>query len=226
MRLKTSLSLLFALACALLLAGCVTGLPGTGYPGSGYPSGGYPSSRSQQVEGEVLDTDHGNGRFMLADGRGYGGQRAEVYYDQRTRLVYQGRELSPQGLERGDVVRVHGEQWSGRFQASHIEVLRDVRQGGYGQQPPYGGVGQLNVLEGSLRHIDTRTRTLSVTRGGYSGPQQQVRFDERTRVEDRGRFVRVDQLRAGDVLRIEMRQVAGGWIAERIQVQSGYNNRW
>lgn len=215
MHLYRSLHLLVAAGLALLLAGCVTGYPGTGYPGSGYPPDGHGQPRGQQVEGQVLDTDHRNGRFMLADQRGYGGQRVEVYYDQRTSLTYRGQRLSPQGLERGDVIRVYGSQSSRGFFASQIEVLRDVREGGGYGQPGYG---QGNVLEGALRFIDMRNQTLMLTRGGYAGPQEQVRYDNRTRFEDRGRRLHPDQLRNGDVLRIEVRQISGGWLAERVMV--------
>lgn len=225
--------LLPALLASLFLVGCATGFPGTGYPSTGYPSGGYPSSYAQQVEGQVLDTDHRNGRFMLSQsgvygdryGSQYGGQRIEVYYQPRTRLVYQGRELSPQGLEPGDVIRVYGSRQGGRFNADRIDVLRDVRAGSPYGQPPYGGIGQSATIDGALRHIDTRNRIISLTRGGYTGPQEQVRYDARTRVEDRGRSLRVEQLRAGDVLRIQARAVSGGWLAEYIQVRSD-DGRW
>lgn len=211
----------------LLLAGCVTDMyPGSGYPGPAYPGSGYPGQpggygQSRQVEGQVLDVDHRNGRFMLGDNRGYGSQRVEVYYDQRTVLDYRGQRLSPQGLEPGDVIRVYGEDAQSGVYASRIDVLRDVRGGGQGQ-PPYGQqpFGQLSVLDGALRHIDTRNQFISLTRGGYAGPQEQVRYDARTRFEDRGRPLRPEQLRAGDMLRIEARMVSGGWLAERVQVQT------
>lgn len=212
---RRSASLGVVAALAFVLSGCVTGpYPGTGYPGAGYP-GTYPDARhpaparGQLLEGQVLDTDHRNGRFMIANDRGHVGQRVEVYYDQRTSLVHRGQRLSPQGLERGDVIRVHGEAWAGRFNASHIEVLRDVRD---------GGIGQANLLEGTLRHVDARNRIITLAAVGHAGPQQQVRYDARTRIEDRGRLLRVEQLRPGDALRIEMRRMSGVWIAERIQV--------
>ena len=226
MHLHRFLRLFLAGGLLLLLAGCVTGgFPGAGYPGQGYPDGyGGGYGQSQQVEGQVLDTDHRHGRFMLSDERNYRGQRVEVYYDQRTRLAFRGQQLAPQGLESGDVVRVWGSQSNRGFLASQIEVLRDVREGGYGQpgygQPGYGqpGYGQSTVLEGALRYVDTRAQTLMLTRGGYTGPQDQVRYDNRTRFEDRGRLLRPDQLRNGDVLRVEARSQGGGWYADRVIV--------
>ena len=70
--------LLVPVASVLALSGCMSigglgGYPGGGYPdGSSYPGQGYPPQQGygQSIVGNVDQTDHGNGRFTVADGAG------------------------------------------------------------------------------------------------------------------------------------------------------------
>ncbi|MEO6264798.1 MAG: DUF5666 domain-containing protein [Luteimonas sp.] len=204
-----------ALVSALLLGGCATGYGG--YPGGSYSGSGYGN---QYLLGTVEDVDVNYGRMVLsADGRGYGGtSRIEVFFDRNTRLVYQGREQSIAGLERGDRVRVDAVQSNGRLRARGIEVVQDVR-GGYGGGQ-YGG-----ELSGVVSHVDPRNRTIVITRGGYSGSREQVRYDANTRVEYRGQLFRPEQLDPGDVVRIQARPEGNGWLAERIWVEVDARSR-
>ncbi len=50
-----------------------------------------------------------------------------IYYDSRTRVVYQGREYRPDDLERGDEISITGYNSSGRYIADTITVTRNVR---------------------------------------------------------------------------------------------------
>ncbi len=50
-----------------------------------------------------------------------------IYYDNRTRVVYQGRDYRPEDLERGDQISVRGYNSSGRYLAETITVTRNVR---------------------------------------------------------------------------------------------------
>lgn len=101
--------LLVPLATALALSGCMSigglgGYPGGGYPdGSSYPGQGYPPQQGagQSIVGNVDQTDHGNGRFMMrTDGSGYGayGNRIEIYYDRNTPAYFRGQQVAPSGL--------------------------------------------------------------------------------------------------------------------------------
>lgn len=229
-RLRTSLSAVAALAAALSLSGCMSvgglgGYPGgsSGYPGGQYPGQGYPPSQpgyGQAITGNVDGVDHANARFMLRRDGGYGssGGRIEMYYDRNTVASYQGRQVAPNGLENGDRIRVEAVQSSGRWWARSIEVLQDVRGGG---SPVYS-----NTLGGAVTHIDTRNQVINFTRGGYSGSNDRVRYDQYTVVEYRGQRYQVSQLERGDVIRIEGRAVGNGeYLAQRIIVDTSVRER-
>lgn len=223
--------LLVPVAAVLALSGCMSigglgGYPGGGYPdGSSYPGQGYPPQQGygQSIVGNVDQTDHGNGRFMMrTDGGGYGayGNRIEINYDRNTPAYFRGLQVSPSGLETGDQIRVQATQSNGRWWARSIEVLQDVRGGG-GYGSPYG-----NALGGSVTSVDARNGVLYFTRGGYSGSNDRVRFDQYTTVEYRGQRYRVDQLERGDVIRIEGRQVGNEFLAQRIIVDTSVRDRY
>lgn len=104
--------------------------PNAPYPPSGYGSG----YGSQRFIATVQGVDARYGRLLLAvrDSRGYGGQQVEVFFDNSTRLYYQGRQYPVTGLERGDEVSVEAVQSNGRLWARQVEVVRNVRDtGGY-----------------------------------------------------------------------------------------------
>ena len=141
------------LLAALALAGCATGYGnrggygdpygggygdpygGTPYPNDPYyPGGGYGDQYgSQRLLATVDNVDPRYGRLLLVtrDSRGYAGQRVEVFFDNNTRLYYQGRAYPVTGLERGDEISADVVQSNGRWWARQIEVVRNVRDGGY-----------------------------------------------------------------------------------------------
>jgi len=51
-----------------------------------------------------------------------------IYYDSRTRVVYNNQQFRPEDLERGDEISVVGYNNSGRYVADTITVTRNVRQ--------------------------------------------------------------------------------------------------
>ena len=118
------------LLAALLLASC--GSMGSG--GLGDIILGSPSSnQSSDVEGYVSNIDTRSQRIDLdvteinnlrqSDTTN---QRGTIYYDSRTRVMYQNREYRVEDLERGDQISVRGFNDNGRYVAETIEVLRDV----------------------------------------------------------------------------------------------------
>lgn len=50
-----------------------------------------------------------------------------IYYDQNTRVVYQGQNYNPTDLERGDEISVTGVNNNGQYLAQTITVTRNVR---------------------------------------------------------------------------------------------------
>lgn len=228
----------------LLLVGCVTpGAYGTqggygtdgaygGVPG-GYqqPAPGYPSQYGSTLQGTVDGVDAGYNRISLVvdDPRTGRGQRTELRYDQNTRLMYQGRQHPVDGLERGDVIRVEVAQSGRELLARSIQVVRNVRDSGYGggygddryggnYDDRYGG-GYGNDLRGSVALVDTRARMIRLDGTGY-GNGSQVAYDGRTTVEYQGRNYRPENLQRGDQVRIQARQVGNNqWLAERVIVE-------
>ncbi|TAK39824.1 MAG: hypothetical protein EPO30_01270 [Lysobacteraceae bacterium] len=149
---KPVLKILLALSAAMLLGACAT--PGyggygdryggygdpyggrSGYPSDPYYPGGYGSQYgSQRFVATVDSVDPRYGRVLLSvrDSRSYGARRVEVFYDNGTRLYYQGRQYPVAGLERGDEVSVDAVESNGRLWARQIVVVRNVREygGGY-----------------------------------------------------------------------------------------------
>jgi hypothetical protein len=224
------------LAGALLLGGCATwpgaygGYPG-GYPGgvAGYPDpygGGQYGQYGSQMLGTVQRLDRGYNRIVLVVEDGYGrrGQQVAVQYDHRTRLFYQGRQHPVEGLERGDVIRIDAAGTGNRLYARTIEVVRNVREGGYygggyGHDPyaPGGGYG-MQELRGRIAYVDPRSQTIRLD-GGYGGRGEIVRYDARTLVEWQGRRYQPRDLDPGDIVRIQARRVGSQWWAERIRVE-------
>lgn len=205
---------------ALLLAGCATGY-GNGYgSGQGTPNGGYGDYGSQRVSGTVQDVDPRYGRIVLASDDGYDNrsQRVVLRFDRNTRLFYQGRQQAVSGLERGDGIRVDVVRSNGELWARQIEVVHNVRDG-------HGGGNYGSDLRGAVSFVDPRARVIGITsggysaRGGYNGRREQVRYDNRTVVEYRGRRVRPEQLESGDIVRIQARRSGNGWLAERVVVE-------
>ena len=116
------------LAVVLLLAACSSGgiLGGLGTI-LGSPSSTQPSD----VQGTVNLVDTQNQRIDLNVNYVNNLQTSQnaqsIYYDNRTQVVYQGRNYNVTDLERGDEISVHGSNSGGRYVANTITVTRNVR---------------------------------------------------------------------------------------------------
>ena len=211
--LPASFRKLMLLASLCLLSACAS-VGDYGYPPAGST---VPSQTSRQdLVGEVRNVDHGNRRFLVQE---HNGGRADIVYDERTRLVYQGRQQAVAGLEPGDRVRVLDSRDGGLWRAEDIELLQDARSGG-GSGDGYG-----MERRGAISYVDTRTREIRYTEGGYTGGEQRVGYDSRTLVEYRGQRYPIDALERGDLVRISLRQGDRGWIADRILVEVSARER-
>ncbi|HYC61618.1 MAG TPA: hypothetical protein VEK79_18830 [Thermoanaerobaculia bacterium] len=120
------------LAALLMTAAC--GSMGDGGLGSiGDIILGSPSStQSSDVKGTVSSIDTNARRIdlnvtyvnNLRDDNN--GQRGSIYYDNNTRVTYQGRDYAVTDLERGDEIEVTGVADNGRYIAQQIMVVRDA----------------------------------------------------------------------------------------------------
>jgi hypothetical protein len=117
----------------LLLAACGSG--GLGDLGGifGSPSGTQPSStQPSNVTATVNFVDTNNQRIDVnanyVNGlRNTQGSQQSIYYDSRTRVVFQGRDYNVTDLERGDEISVTGNNSNGQYLANTITVTRNVR---------------------------------------------------------------------------------------------------
>ena len=122
----------FILAALLITAAC--GSMGDGGLGSiGDIILGSPSStQSSDVKGTVAAIDTSARRIdlnvsyinNLRDNNN--GQRGSIYYDNDTRVTYNGQSYGVTDLERGDEIEVKGVADNGRYIAQQIIVVRDV----------------------------------------------------------------------------------------------------
>ena len=120
------------LAALLMTAAC--GSMGDGGLGSiGDIILGSPSStQSSDVKGTVSAIDTNARRIdlnvsyinNLRDDNN--GQRGSIYYDNNTRVTYNGRDYAVTDLERGDEIEVRGVADNGRYMAQQITVVRDA----------------------------------------------------------------------------------------------------
>jgi hypothetical protein len=253
MRPRTASSVLAALA-ALLLGACGSSDIGDIING---PSGRYPS----EIKGIVrnvdttggdcrIDLDNATSSTYLNQGGGYGGggygsgNRAIVYCDTQTRVVFQGNSYRPDSLEVGDEVVADVRDVGGRLVAERIDVTYDVssndRYGNdrYGSQDPYsrppypqddrygtyGTVGGEDV-RATVRRVDRENRTITLDRVQYydrdlsrSGDLLTLYYDNDTRVSYRNQDYRPESLEAGDVVAVDVDQVRGTLVADDIRV--------
>lgn len=120
-----------AMLAALVLASC--GTMGNGGSLGDIILGSPSSTQSSDVQGYVNSVDTSNQRIDLdvtyvnnLRQSGSSNQRGTIYFDSRTRVMYNGREYRVTDLERGDQISVKGHNDNGRYVAETIEVLRSV----------------------------------------------------------------------------------------------------
>ena len=112
------------------------GSPNGNYPNgnpNNYPPNNYPSTQSGDIEGTVSTVDTRAQRIDVTvsnmTGLRNSSRTASIYYDARTRVVYQNQSYQPADLERGDQIdiRVSSDR-NGQYLADTITVLRSIRQ--------------------------------------------------------------------------------------------------
>jgi hypothetical protein len=240
---KTTISALLAAASlAAVLSACGPSI----YRGGPYDNGpedGRYGSRYGDLRGTVARVDVDGRRIYVnreddrslrngGDYRGSSGQ-AVLYFDDRTRVDYQGRSYRPEELELGDQIAANVEESGGRLWARDIQVVYDVSAGGSpGQGDRYGS----SSVHGVVRYVDTRNRTLEIERsrynsnfssgGSYGGSSDVtvVHFDAETVVTFQGRRYAPENLERGDAVDVQLRSRSGdSWLLAQEIVVVGQN---
>jgi hypothetical protein len=237
-----------ALAAVLLLAACGD-LAGIGNPSGGnnptYPSGSNYPSASSQMRGTVNSVDTQRQRIDMTvnavDGRGVNPYSTSIYFDSRTRVVYNNQSASTTNLERGDGIDVQlYASNNGQPVADTITVISDVRNqsgstypnSGYPTYPPNQSSGSTypnnaqTAIQGTVSYVDTRAQRIDVTGAYVTGLQTRqnnntysIYYDSRTRVLFQGQTYQPSDLERGD--QIDARAYPGSngqYVADTITV--------
>jgi hypothetical protein len=240
MRIVRSTSFLTALVAAVLLAGC-------GSTGVGDILGGgrdtstndrYDPYSTGDVRGTVERVDTLD-RFIVVNVdssyrsslRNGNGDEVTLYYDDRTRVEFEGQTYRPEDLERGDRIQADVEQSGSRLFVQDIAVLYDVTGGDqndrYSQDDRYRDDDLASrELRGTVRYLNTRDRTLEIepSSSGFSTGRTNdivvVHYDSGTIVEFEGRRYQPENLERGDVVEVELSQSGSRLMAEEILVVS------
>jgi len=230
MRRASFISFLIALvAAAALLAGCYS-------TGVGDVLGGSRGNDRYGQIGEVRGTvqsvntrdrsivvDREGGSYGLRNG---GPEEVVLYYDDGTRVEYQGQTYRPADLERGDRIAANVDQSGDRLYARDVQVLYDVSSNDSGTLGGNQGTLGAQNLHGVVRYVDTRNRTLEIepsSRYDSRYPTDRsgvvvVSYDSQTNVEYQGRRYTPENLEQGDEVEINVRDSGGRLLAEQITV--------
>jgi hypothetical protein len=193
----------------LILAACGT----SGNSGIGDIFGGNsPSSRTYEIRGTVDSVDLSRSFIVLnnvntsASLNPGGGNSVRVYYNDRTRIDYQGRSYQPSDLERGDEVSVRVNDTDNQLVAESMAVTYNSRSGMASSSS--GTYGNSSLIHGTVRSIDTYRRTISVDRG--YGSNLSVEYNNNTRVSFNGRSYAPADLQPGDEIDIRTSDLGRG----------------
>lgn len=147
----------------------------------------------RHLSGEVERVDTSRREVLIETSTG----DRVVAYDDRTRVLYQGKQYRPENLERGDVVRV--EVLDGRDRVPHAETI-EVTQALQDRQAgtdPYDRTDSERIT-GTVEWIDERRGEFGLLTDRRETVTVEIPFDAETSVRDR--FARLDR---GDYVRIE-----------------------
>ena len=223
----TTRSLILSVVClALAVAGC----------GSGgledILGGGSSPSRLDDVRGTVERVDTG-ARIIWVEAEDYRSalrnedDRVALYYDDQTRVEFEGRSYEPEDLERGDRIAAAVDRNGSRLVANRIEVLSDISRGSGSSTGSYADV------RGFVRYVDTGDRTIELERAEVDRQFESdarngvvvLHYDADTRVEFEGRNYEPENLERGDEIEVEVRDLGSRLLAEEIVVVADARER-
>lgn len=136
-------------------------LGGVMQPGTG--------SGSAQVAGTVRNVDTQRGMLQITT---QNGQNGNVYFDNRTQVVYQQQTYPITALEQGDEVSMQLQQdQQGNYYTNYIMVTRSVQEsGGYNNGSNNGGYNNGGYNNGNAQQVQAEGRVgwLDTQRGQFS----------------------------------------------------------
>jgi len=231
------ISFLAALVAALVLTGCGSSgigdiLGGGSNTGSGSSTNDPYNQNINNVRGTV-ERVNTTERYIVVDSesttsnlRNGGGDEMVLYYDDRTRVEFQGRTFTPADLEAGDRILADVKSSGSRLMVEDIQVLYDVTSN-TADDDRYGNDNNGNngsydtrtqELRGTVRYVDTRDQTLELEPSTGRTGLVVVHYDASTIVEFEGKRYKPENLERGDRVEVEVREVNGRMVAEEILV--------
>ena len=161
---------------------------------------GQQQGNSGEVYGEVRYVDTQRQTIQIETSNG---QVGNVYFDQRTRVVYQQQEYPVTALERGDQVamRIRQDQ-RGTAYTDYISVTQSVQERGGAGGSTSGSTYGMQSLEGRVNWVDYNRGEFSVN---TSRGQVVVFLRYNASGYDADRF---RQLRQGSYVRLQGRYVS------------------
>lgn len=218
---RTTRSLILSIVClSLAVAGCGSTDIGD------ILGGGSSPSQLDGVRGTVERVDTSS-RIIWLEAEDYRSElrnaddQVALYYDDQTRVEFEGRTYDPEDLERGDRIAAEVDRNGSRLVANQIEVLSDISRGsGSSTGSSYADV------RGLVRYVDTGDRTIElenvdVERSFESDVRSGrvvVHYDADTVVRFEGRNYEPENLERGDEVEVEVRDLGSRLLAEQIEV--------
>ena len=154
------------LGAGIAITGC-SQLWGLGNVLGGVLQPGVGSGTSGQVAGIVRAVDTQRGLLQITTSSG---QTGNVYFDNRTQVVYQQQNYSVTALEQGDEVQLQLQQdQQGNYYTNYILVTRSVQDSGGGYNNG-GNNGNSVQAEGRVGWVDYQRGQFSLVtnRGTYT----------------------------------------------------------
>jgi len=227
------ISFLAALVAALVLTGC--GSSGIGdILGGGSSTGTRTNDPYNQNINNVRGTVervNTTERYIVVDReattsnlRNGDDDEVVLYYDDRTRVEFQGRTFTPADLEAGDRILADVKSSGSRLMVEEIQVLYDVTSNTTDDDrydtgnDPYGNNTRTTEVRGTVRYVDTRDQTLELEPTTGRTGLVVVHYDSSTIVEFNGQRYKPENLERGDRVEVEVRELNGRMIAEEILV--------
>jgi hypothetical protein len=163
------------------------------------------------VSGTVRGIDTQRGILQLTTDQG---QTGNVYFDNRTQVVYNQQNYSVTSLEQGDRVNVQIQQdQSGNYYATYIQVTQDVRQTGGYNNGGYNNGGYNNGGYGGysngLLQVEGRVSWVNYQNGQFGINSNRGQFTVMMPYNANANDVNVFRnMRQNDYVRVEGQQTA------------------